>query len=115
MSKVVIAGDRNWSNFKVVENYINSLPVETTVIEGDCKGADKIAGYIASKRGMRVVKFPADWKLGYKAGPIRNRKMLDQSPEKLVIFHNDIENSRGSKNIRNQALKLGIPVEVITE
>lgn len=62
---------------------------------------------------MTVKEFPADWSYGLKAGPIRNAKMLDENPDKVIIFHNDIENSKGSKNMRNQALKRGVQVIII--
>ena len=60
--------------------------------------------------------FPADWKtFGKAAGPIRNRKMLDEGlPDVVIAFHEDIERSKGTKNMISQACEQGIDVILIS-
>lgn len=54
---------------------------------GELMGADRWADEWAWKRGVPVARCYANWSLGKKAGPIRNRKMLrDSRPMYLVAF-----------------------------
>lgn len=114
---VLICGDRNWDNFKVIENFILTLPKGTTIIEGDCRGVDKISGYLARKHGLEVIAVRAKWEIyGLAAGPIRNKEMLDKyKPDLVVAFHNNVENSKGTKNMVEQAAKAGIEVRLMKE
>lgn len=120
--RVLICGDRGWCNdrisaqFATMRAYIYSLPLGTIVIEGEAKGADQLARNLALDRGLEVVRFPADWKqYGRAAGPIRNKQMLvEGKPDLVVAFHDNIEASKGTKNMLKQAQKAGIPTEVIT-
>lgn len=114
--KVIMAGDRYWNKKNSIINELAKLPKGTTIIHGGCRGADKIcAGYASRAHGKEFTISPyyADWSLGRKAGPLRNKQMLDQRPDKLIIFHENINKSKGSKNINNQALKLNIKVVII--
>jgi len=114
---VLICGSRDWNNFKIIEDFILTLPKDTIIVEGDCKGADKISGYLGRQHGYRVIPVTAQWeKYGDAAGPIRNQEMLDlYKPELVVAFHNDIENSRGTKDMVTRATRVGIEVKIITE
>lgn len=114
MTRILICGDRNWTDFKMIEDYIITLPKDTVIIEGDCRGVDKISGYLARKHGLEVIAVPAKWELyGNKAGPIRNQEMIDEyKPDRVVAFHNDLAHSKGTKNMVNLALQQGIPVEI---
>jgi len=111
MIRILICGDRNWTDRRSIESYLSChAPELTTVIHGGAKGADSIAGEIAEKMGMEVEVFPADWKrYGRGAGPIRNRQMLDAHVDLVVWFHLDIESSKGTRNMVTQAMKAGIP------
>jgi len=115
--RILICGDRNWTNFKVIENYILTLPLGTIIIEGDCRGADKISGYLARQHGFNVVRVSAKWeKYGLAAGPIRNQEMLDTyKPNLVVAFHNHIEDSKGTKDMIERASRYGIETKIIKE
>ena len=99
---------------KFIESTLKEYPNGIIVIHGDCRGADKMAGVVAEKLGMEVIPFPAKWeKHGRSAGPIRNQQMLDEGkPDKVIAFHQDIDNSKGTKNMIKIAEKAGIPVEL---
>jgi hypothetical protein len=114
---VLICGDRNWNNFKVIEDFILTLPPNSIIIEGDCRGADKISGYLGRQHGYHVVAVSAKWeKYGDAAGPIRNQEMLDTyHPELVVAFHNHIEDSKGTKDMVTRATRIGIEVKIIKE
>ncbi len=114
--RLLICGDRHWTNSKLIGEWIDKYSPDI-VIEGDCRGADKMAGEEARKRGIGVEEYPAQWdKHGRGAGPIRNKQMLEEGkPTHVLAFHNNIEESKGTKNMLMQAERIGIQVEVITE
>ena len=112
--RVLICGDRNWTDVKAIEDYVRTLPKDTVVIEGEASGADSIARRVAEKYGLKVVAYVAQWTTyGRAAGPIRNRQMLEEGkPDIVVAFHNNIESSKGTKNCLRQAEALGIKIMI---
>lgn len=117
--RILICGDRNWTNqdliYKELEGY-KLDPKVTTIIHGACRGADRLAGRAARCLGLDVKEFPADWKkYGNAAGPIRNTQMLDEKPNLVLAFHNDIENSKGTKDMVKKARKAGVITFVVTD
>ena len=114
--RVLICGDRNWTDRKAIRDFVSGLPFGSVVIEGEAKGADSIARDVAGEQGFMVMPFPANWKLyGRAAGPIRNKQMLTEGkPDLVVAFHNDIDSSRGTANMVDQARKAGIETKVMT-
>lgn len=106
---ILICGDRNWTNETLIEDILLSIPEIDTVIHGDCKDADKIGGKIAKKLGFKIKIYPADWSLGKKAGPLRNTQMLEENNIDLVLaFHDNIKESKGTKNMITQSRKKNI-------
>jgi len=105
MERLLVCGDRNYSDQDMMYEVLKQFDTNTVIIHGNCKGADKIAGNIAETLGMTVLKFPALWeKYGRAAGPIRNKQMIDEGCPTLVIaFHKDIDSSKGTKNMIKQA------------
>lgn len=115
--RVLVCGDRNWTDRQSIHNYLVALKQAgyNEVIEGGARGADTIAGEEALKLHFSVNHFPAQWsKYGKAAGPIRNRVMLDQQPQLVVAFHNDLANSKGTAGCIREAKRRGI-VTVIVE
>lgn len=113
---ILVCGDRNWNDFNTIDKFLSTLQKGTEIVEGDCRGADKICGYLARKRGFIVHAEPANWGIhGHKAGPIRNRMMLDKYHPKLVVaFHNNINKSKGTKSMLNFAQMYGIQILIIS-
>jgi hypothetical protein len=63
--------------------------------------------------GMHVMEFPADWDLhGKAAGPIRNRQMLLAKPEIVIAFHDDLDSSKGTKDMVKIAKRTGVKVKL---
>jgi len=118
--RVLICGDRNWGNNTMIENVIDNLIEEhgpIIIIHGDARGADRIAHMMAHKKGCEIRPFPAQWHIhGRAAGPLRNQQMLDEgNPSMVIAFHNDITNSKGTKDMVARAEKAGIPTVIIQE
>lgn len=113
--RVLVCGDRNWSDMAVIRREMEKLPQGTVIIHGDCIGADRIAGHYASAWGWRMQEYPADWlTYGRAAGPIRNRQMLTEGkPDLVLAFHRDLSQSRGTKDMVNAARKAGVEVRVV--
>lgn len=124
--------------YSILDYYASSFarkndPIEC-VIEGECIGADEFGGDWADDRGFtiltrdpwinirpnklasaavnagRVRGFPALWQVhGRRAGPIRNEEMVTVGkPTFGVAFHNNIDESSGTKGMINILIKKGI-------
>jgi hypothetical protein len=108
--RVLICGDRNWSDRRMVRNFVNDLEPNTIVITGMASGADTDAWICAGDRELQVLEFPAKWKeYGRAAGPIRNRQMLDEGrPTEVHAFHDNLLRSKGTANMLKLALKRGL-------
>ena len=115
MDKVIICGDRHWTDYKLILSVIEGFNNSTLVIVGGATGADTLAGFAAESQGYFVEVHPANWlKYGKAAGPIRNQEMLDRNPDYVIAFHDDIENSKGTKDMITRAKKAGVEVRLVT-
>ena len=114
---VLICGSRNWTNKDLIKQEILGLEGVTKIIHGACRGADYLAGEVATELGLVVVEYPADWNsYGLSAGPRRNQQMLDEGkPDLVLAFTNDFANSKGTKDMVNRAKKQGVTVKIIKE
>lgn len=113
--KVLICGGRHWKDRRMIRDCMRSLPAGTTVIHGAARGADKIAGEVAGDLGLKVMAFPADWqRLGKAAGPVRNLLMLEQNPDEVWAFHDNLAESRGTKNMLSLATKKGVQTRIFS-
>lgn len=117
--RVLVSGSRDWTNTTLILECLKALYYDgyDTLIEGEAKGADTIAKNCGRYLGMTVLPFPADWKKYRRAaGPIRNQKMLtDGKPDLVIAFHNNITESKGTKDMIERAKKAGIPCYLIRE
>ncbi len=127
--RILCCGDRNWTSYEIIRRELEKLPEDVEIIQGCARGADKISLNIAKSIGLKIISsknnddiinnpgFPADWnKYGKAAGPIRNKQMLvEGKPDLVLAFHNNIENSKGTKNMVDIARKAGVKVIIIKE
>lgn len=86
------------------------------VIEGECRGADKLARAAAEHLRIPVYPYAADWKgEGPAAGPLRNQRMLDYAePTEVWAFHDNFEESKGTRDMTNRSVWASIPTWLIT-
>lgn len=113
--RLLVTGSRHWRDRNAIDAELAFLHDEhglECVIHGDCRGADRMAGDWARANGVEEIACPADWKnLGHAAGPMRNRGMIVMHrPDAILVFHEDLENSRGTQDMVNQAKRAGLPV-----
>jgi hypothetical protein len=118
---IVCCGDRNWTDEDEIRKFLKCLLVEfpangITLVHGNCRGADVIAGKIGHELGFTVIPVDAKWNEYRKAaGPIRNRLMIKKyNPDIVVGFHNDYERSKGTKDMLTRAKKANIYTILIT-
>ncbi len=136
--KIVVSGDRYYTDKnnialilkqftiptfqQLLSKYISSnksLPSiqnlsDMHIIQGGCKGADLLAKNIAEEWGCQISTFAIskeDWhEHGKAAGPVRNKQMLDENPHIVLCFHNNLQQSKGTKDMFNQGMKTNIPI-----
>ena len=111
--RLLVCGDRDWTDFGAIKGRI-ALIGPGLIIEGGARGADRLAGMAAEALGVPVHIFVADWhRHGKAAGVLRNQEMLDKGkPDLVLAFHDNIEASKGTKDMVSRAKKAGLPVEV---
>jgi hypothetical protein len=112
--RILVCGDRNWCNMSIIERELKKFPSDTVVIHGAAKGADTLGGFVADKLGFKVLVFPAKWGIyGKGAGPIRNQKMLDEGkPDLVLAFHENIDESKGTRDMVHRARGAGVKVVI---
>lgn len=120
--KVLICGSRGWHDPIPIDTVLAGLDVlaegrgeKLTVIHGDARGADQLAGRLAKQWNAEVVTCPADWdKHGRAAGPIRNAEMLKEHDPDLVYAFRSSGKSNGTDDMVSKARAAGKPTYVIT-
>lgn len=118
--RILICGDRNWTNkkrlFDVMIRIVRKHDTEC-IIEGEAKGADTMGREFGEYYKIPVLKFPEDWNKYHKgAGPIRNKQMLMEGLPTLIIgFHNNIDQSKGTKNMLYLAKNLSVKTLLVTD
>lgn len=110
--RVIVCGGRNFQNKLWINSHLDNIKI-TELAHGGANGVDSIAGEWAKENGIPVTVFTADWdSLGRAAGPIRNRRMLEEfRPDIVIAFMYGSGN--GTKNMAIQAKELGVGVLTI--
>jgi hypothetical protein len=113
--RIIVCGSRDWADKRRIFDVLKSVAPEgkarnLQVVHGGCpRGADAITH--ALLKGNCDV-FKADWDTyGKAAGHIRNRAMAEAGADLCVAFWDG--KSRGTKNMIEEARRVGIPVLVI--
>lgn len=92
---------------RTLDEFARANPV-ALLIEGGEQGADRLARFWAERNGIRIKTCEAEWDaLGKAAGPIRNKRMLDEGrPDMVIAF----PGGKGTLNMISQAARAGVPV-----
>ena len=118
--KILVCGGRHFESYgllkvvlgKLIENFYIDISM-SEIVSGHCQGADMLGEKYAEEYGISVKRFPADWeKYKRKAGPIRNKQMIDYISEfenKLVVAFTTAD-TVGTRNTIKLAQKNNIPV-----
>lgn len=115
--KVVIAGSRGFSNYKLLYEKCNEILREKrkthniVVISGHARGADLSGEKYASDMGFDLEIFPADWKKFGKSAGFRRNEQMAEVADGLIAFWDG--NSNGTKHMIEISEKKGISTRVI--
>ena len=114
MYKVIVAGSRGFSDYRMLSVKLDSLlknQTEIEIVSGGARGADKLGERYAKERGFACRIFPADWKnLGNKAGFVRNEEMARYGNACVVFWDGT---SRGTANMIRLSQKYGLSLRVV--
>lgn len=110
--RIIIAGSRNATEAQVREavQRCHWIGFATAIVSGRAKGADEFGEKLAGEEGLDVDTYPADWKLGKRAGPVRNAIMADNAEGLIAVWDG---RSRGTANMIELALRRGLRVAVL--
>lgn len=110
--RLLVCGSRHFNDYNKLKEVLDAYSI-TSIVHGAARGADTLAGRYGKETNKPVSSYPAEWdKHGRSAGPIRNRRMLQEGlPEMVIAFRGP--NSRGTQNMIDQAKKAGIETKVI--
>ena len=113
--RVIVAGSRDFFKWillcEKLGKILKNIPQEEIVIiSGGANGADKLGEKYANLMGYRCEVYKADWSLGPKAGPLRNREMSEEA-DALIAFWDG--QSRGTKDMIEVAKAKGLKIRVI--
>jgi len=109
--RLLVTGGRTYWDEEELYRVLDEIAEDRNIsvlIHGDAAGADTLAGSWAEDRGIPIIAVPADWnRHGRRAGPIRNRLMLEQcSPDLVVAF----PGGRGTRDMIKISKAAGIEV-----
>ena len=109
--RVLVCGGRDFSDRELLnrtlDQYAKSHVIDA-VIEGNSRGADRMAGFWARKHGIDNLKYPPDWdRYGPAAGPMRNQEMIDDGKADVVIA---FPGGRGTEDMVRRSREAGIEV-----
>lgn len=117
IKKILVTGSRDWSDITSVIEALKIYDKSTILVHGNCRGADIICAVVGETLGFEIRPYHADWDAhGKSAGHIRNQLMIDaenktnESIDLCIAFHDEIENSKGTKDCVSRANKANIPV-----
>lgn len=112
--RVVIAGSRYFNDYSLFCSVVNKclsrirFEYDLIILSGHCPGTDIMAERYAAENGFELEIFPADWSLGRRAGPLRNKQMIDAA-DYAIAFPGD---GPGTHSLIEFAKQKGIPIRI---
>lgn len=117
--KILVVGSRDFNNYEMLKNAIDTATntyEDIEIISGGAKGADSLAEQYAKEKGYALKVFPADWdKYGKSAGYRRNAEMhkyISEFDDRLCIAFWDRQ-SKGTQHSFDLAKQYNNPILVI--
>lgn len=109
INKVIIAGGRNITNYKYLEEAIadSNFRIDEVVC-GEARGVDKMGRIWAEKHEVPIMSMPACWDVyGKSAGYIRNSQMGNYGTHLILIWDGK---SKGSASMLKIAKEKGLMI-----
>lgn len=112
--RYLICGSRDFKDTQMMCRFLSVLKPPHELINGDADGADELAAQFCETVWINtlVAKYRPNWsKEGKAAGPLRNKRMIDEGKPNLILAFpsNPNEISKGTLNTLRQGTAAGIP------
>jgi hypothetical protein len=116
IENIVVIGSRDWNNAYLIKTVFDSLSWATSpntfVLDGGAAGADTLCRSYAGIKGLKTQTIPAEWrKYGKRAGYIRNKTLIDSSPDIVLAFRRNM--SAGTTMTIKLAMEAHIPILIL--
>ena len=119
--RIVVTGNRFWICHELAAGVIRRLVAHygsgIAIVHGGATGVDESFATACKGLGIAAEAHPVsdeDWqRLGKRAGPLRNRAMVQAGADLCIAVHRFIFNSKGTKDCARQAIEAGIPTYLI--
>lgn len=115
--KVIIAGSRGFSNYKLLREQCNKYLREKRktsniiIVSGHARGADTLGEKYAQDEGFALEIYPAQWKkLGKQAGYRRNEQMAEVADALIAFWDGE---SKGTKHMIDIMNAKSLQVKVV--
>lgn len=92
----------------VMTRVMDNRGCPSKIVHGGARGADTMAGDLATRLSILGISVLPDWQRGKMAGPLRNQKMLDEYKPHVVIA---FPGGRGTADMVSRARKV-VPIIV---
>ena len=115
--KVIVAGSRGFSNYKLLKETCNSTLREkkkthnVIIVSGHAKGADLAGEQYANEEKLDLEIFPADWKKYGKSAGFRRNEQMAEFADALIAFWDG--KSHGTKHMIDIATEKGMNVRIV--
>ena len=114
MTKVIVAGSRDFSNYELLEVEVSLFIADLDnpiIVSGTARGADRLGEIFAAKHKLQVERMSADWDThGRIAGYLRNIEMAKVATHCIVFWDGY---SRGTKTMIDIAKKFKLQTKVV--
>ena len=111
--KVIIAGGRNFNDYKKLCQFCDKVlsnQTEIEIVSGTANGADKLGEKYANDKKYPIKQFPANWnKYGKSAGYKRNMQMAKYA-DALIAFWDGT--SKGTMHMINLAKQFNLKIRI---
>ena len=115
--KVIIAGSRGFSNYKLLREQCNKYLREKRktcniiIVSGNARGADSLGEKYVKDEGFDLEIYQAQWKkLGKQAGFRRNEQMAEVADALIAFWDGE---SKGTKHMIDIMNNKGLPTKVV--
>lgn len=110
---VAFSGGQQWEDHEMLWRGLDSIkariPEMVLATTAQAKGCDAIAQAWAASRGVKVIMFRLDRRLGAKAAFVRNDRLLALKPVEAVVC----EGSGIQMNLAQKLRQAGVPLHVL--
>lgn len=124
--RILVTGSRDWDDWRIMGLALSEAAEDAlgvSVVHGGARGADAMAGAVATARGWLTEVYRADWDTyGRQAGFIRNQAMVDLGADICLAFvmpclkcpqpQYPPHDSHGTADCMARTRRAGIPVRV---